>query len=79
MTKAIQVLKWKIISITAEEETGLLCTILLHDIGHGPFSHALEGFIIDNLSHEQLSLEFMMKLNNEFDGCLEAAISFFKG
>ncbi|MEM7485159.1 MAG: HD domain-containing protein [Bacteroidota bacterium] len=79
MTKAIQVLKWKNISITAEEETGLLCTILLHDIGHGPFSHALEGFIIDNLSHEQLSLEFMMKLNNEFDGCLEAAISIFKG
>ncbi|MBS9463605.1 HD domain-containing protein [Flagellimonas sp. 389] len=79
MTKAIQVLKWKNISITAEEETGLLCAILLHDIGHGPFSHALEGFIIENLSHEQLSLEFMMKLNNEFDGCLEAAISIFKG
>ncbi|UII75929.1 HD domain-containing protein [Flagellimonas sp. HMM57] len=79
MTKAIQVLKWKNISITEEEETGLLCTILLHDIGHGPFSHALEGFIIDNLSHEHLSLEFMMELNKEFDGRLTTAISIFKG
>ncbi len=79
MTKAIQVLRWKNVEITQEEETGLLCAILLHDIGHGPFSHALEGFIIEDLSHEQLSLEFMLELNKTFNGGLETAISIFKG
>ncbi|MGX1930314.1 HD domain-containing protein [Flagellimonas sp. 2504JD4-2] len=79
MTKAIQVLKWKGIEINQEEETGLLCAILLHDIGHGPFSHALEGFFINDISHEKLSLEFMQDLNNEFEGRLETAISIFKG
>ncbi|AWX46031.1 uncharacterized protein HME9304_03063 [Flagellimonas maritima] len=79
MTKAIQVLKWKEIPITDDEETGLLCAILLHDIGHGPFSHALEGFIINDLNHERLSLEFMIDLNTKFEGRLETAISIFKG
>lgn len=79
MTKAIQILKWKNIEISDEEETGLLCAILLHDIGHGPFSHALEGFIVPNLSHEQLSLEFMKELNKEFNGGLDIAIAIFKG
>lgn len=79
MTKAIQVLKVKEVEITPEEENGLLCTILLHDIGHGPFSHALEGFVVKDLSHEKLSLQFMMELNKEFDGQLDVAISIFKG
>ncbi|MEC7265664.1 MAG: HD domain-containing protein [Bacteroidota bacterium] len=79
MTKAIQVLKVKEVEITSEEENGLLCAILLHDIGHGPFSHALEGFVVKDLSHEKISLLFMKELNDEFDGQLDIAISIFKG
>nr|WP_298789572.1 HD domain-containing protein [uncultured Allomuricauda sp.] len=79
MTKAIQILKWKGVEINKEEETGLLCAILLHDIGHGPFSHALEGFFINGVHHERLSIAFMQYLNNEFEGKLTVAISIFKG
>ncbi|WP_349351175.1 MULTISPECIES: HD domain-containing protein [unclassified Flagellimonas] len=79
MTKAIQVLKVKNVEITEAEEKGLLCAILLHDIGHGPFSHALEGFVAKEISHEQISLRFMMELNREFNGQLDIAISIFKG
>ncbi len=79
MTKAIQVLKLKNVEITSEEERGLLCAILLHDIGHGPFSHALEGFVAKEISHEQISLNFMMELNKEFDGQLDIAIAIFQG
>lgn len=79
MTKAIQALKLKNVEITDEEEKGLLCAILLHDIGHGPFSHALEGFVAKEISHEQISLKFMLELNKEFEGQLDIAISIFKG
>ncbi|RIV30838.1 HD domain-containing protein [Flagellimonas lutimaris] len=79
MTKAIQVLKLKNVEITEEEEKGLLCAILLHDIGHGPFSHALEGFVAKEISHEQISLRFMMELNKEFEGQLDTAIAVFQG
>ncbi|MCL6266030.1 HD domain-containing protein [Flagellimonas myxillae] len=79
MTKAIQTLRWKNIEISEEEETGLLCAILLHDIGHGPFSHALEGFVVSGWNHERLSLEFMNALNREFEGKLDTAIAIFKG
>ncbi|MEO2052356.1 MAG: HD domain-containing protein [Allomuricauda sp.] len=79
MTKAIHVLRMKGIEITEEEENGLLCAILLHDIGHGPFSHALEGFVLKDLSHEKLSMQFMLELNKQFNGQLETAISIFKG
>lgn len=79
MTRAIQVLKMKNVEISDEEENGLLCAILLHDMGHGPFSHALEGVVAKDLSHEKLSLQFMKALNDEFDGQLETAISIFKG
>ncbi|WP_318308375.1 HD domain-containing protein [Flagellimonas crocea] len=79
MTKAIQVLRLKEVEITTEEEKGLLCAILLHDIGHGPFSHALEGFVAKEISHEKISLRFMMELNKEFNGELDVAISIFRG
>ena len=79
MTKTIQVLRMKGIEITDDEETGLLCAILLHDIGHGPFSHALEGFVVEDLNHEDISLKFMESLNAEFDGVLDIAIQIFKG
>jgi len=79
MREAIRVLRFKNISITDEEETGLLAAILLHDIGHGPFSHALEYMLVPDINHETISLRFMENLNKEFDGALSTAISIFKG
>lgn len=79
MQKAIDVLKFKEISISLEEENALLIAILLHDIGHGPFSHAMEHSIVENVNHEAISLLFMNKLNKEFDGKLALAIQIFKG
>lgn len=78
MQKAVQVLQFKGVTITKEEEEGLYVAILLHDIGHGPFSHAMEHSIVENISHEQISLLFMEKLNNEFNGKLDLAIQIFK-
>lgn len=79
MDRAIQILKLKGVVISEGEENGLLCAILLHDIGHGPFSHALEGFVVKNQSHESLSLQFMQELNRQFNGDLDTAIAIFKG
>lgn len=79
MQKAIEVLRFKQVSISSEEENALLIAILLHDIGHGPFSHAMEHSIVDEVSHEQLSLLFMHELNQQFDGQLSLAIEVFKG
>jgi len=79
MKTAINVLKFKEIKITTEEEQAALIAILLHDIGHGPFSHALEYSIIDNVSHEDISLRLMHKLNKEFNGKLDLAIDIFTG
>ncbi len=79
MTKAIEALRMKGVEIEPEEENGLLCAILLHDIGHGPFSHALEGILVQGRSHEKLSLDFMQALNGEFTGQLDLALSIFKG
>ena len=79
MTRALQVLRLKEVEISAQEENGLLCAILLHDMGHGPFSHALEGELVQGRSHEKLSLQFMQALNGEFNGQLDLAISIFKG
>lgn len=79
MQKAVQVLRFKGILISEEEEQALLIAILLHDIGHGPFSHAMEHSLVDSISHETLSLEFMQLLNTQFNGQLELAISIFKG
>jgi len=78
MQKAINVLRFKGVSISNEEESGLLIAILLHDIGHGPFSHAMEHSIVNDISHEEISLQFMEKLNEEFNGSLTLAIAIFK-
>ncbi|PQJ80856.1 phosphohydrolase [Polaribacter porphyrae] len=79
MQKAIRVLRFKQIDISKDEEDALYIAILLHDIGHGAFSHALEHSIVNGISHEEISLKFMRKLNDEFDGKLELAIKIFEG
>lgn len=79
MQKAIQTLKFKAVKISEEEENALYIAILLHDIGHGPFSHAMEHSIVEDVHHEELSLLFMEQLNNEFEGKLSLAIQVFKG
>ena len=78
MQKAIQALRFKQVEITAEEELGLLCAILLHDIGHGPFSHAMEHSIVEGVNHEHISLLLMEDLNERFNGSLTTAIQIFK-
>lgn len=79
MQKAVETLKFKGVSISQEEEDALYIAILLHDIGHGPFSHAMEHSIVEEVHHEELSLLFMEELNKEFDGKLALAIQVFKG
>ena len=79
MQKAIEVIRFKGVSISEDEENALLVAILLHDIGHGPFSHAMEHSIVENINHEAISLFFMKKLNEEFGGKLSLAIQIFKG
>ena len=78
MQKAVEVLRTKEVAISKEEENALYIAILLHDIGHGPFSHAMEHSIVD-VHHEEVSLFFMNKLNEEFEGQLGLAIQIFKG
>lgn len=78
LTLAINVLKSKNIEITTEEEEAVSLAILLHDIGHGPFSHTLEHIIVEKYTHEDLSLLFMKSLNQEFNGKLSLAIKIFK-
>ncbi|WP_405246333.1 MULTISPECIES: HD domain-containing protein [unclassified Cellulophaga] len=79
MQQAVQILRIKDIDISEKEEEGLLCAILLHDIGHGPFSHAMEHSIVEGVSHEYISLQFMESLNKKFKGKLTTAIAIFKG
>ncbi len=79
MQKAVQTLRFKAIAISDEEENALYIAILLHDIGHGPFSHAMEHSIVEDVHHEEISLFFMNALNKEFDGQLDLAIQIFKG
>ena len=79
MQRTVNVLRFKGVAISNEEETGLYAAILLHDIGHGPFSHAMEHSIVETVSHEQISLLFMERLNEEFNGSLTLAIKIFKG
>lgn len=79
MQKAVQVLRFKGVKVSKEEEEALYIAILLHDIGHGPFSHAMEHSIVNGVSHEEISVLFMQKLNEEFNGDLTLAIKIFKG
>lgn len=76
MQQALEVLKMKGVEITEEEALSTQIAILLHDIGHGPFSHALEYILID-LHHEEISGFFLKQLNEEFDGQLAMAIEIF--
>ncbi|GHT22705.1 phosphohydrolase [Bacteroidia bacterium] len=78
MDEAIKSLRSKGVEITDEEYEAALIAILLHDIGHGPFSHTLENILIENVPHEKISLMFMQQLNRVFGGKLEAAIEIFK-
>jgi HD superfamily phosphohydrolase len=77
MRQAIESLRFKGTKIAPEEEQGVILAILLHDIGHSPYSHTLEGKIIQDFSHEDLSLIFMQRLNEEFGGRLSLAIQIF--
>jgi HD superfamily phosphohydrolase len=79
MQKAVRILQFKGVKISEEEANAVYIAILLHDIGHGPFSHALEQSIVTGVHHETISLKFMEALNKEFDGQLSLAITIFKG
>ncbi|MFM2139545.1 MAG: hypothetical protein RJA57_1852 [Bacteroidota bacterium] len=79
MCTAIRELRGKGTELTPEEELGAKIAILLHDIGHGPFSHALEEELIPDVSHETLSLRLMQRLNQDMGGALETAIAIFTG
>ena len=79
MQKAVYVLRNKNVDISDDEANALYIAILLHDIGHGAFSHALEHSIVTGVSHEEISLKFMRAINNEFKGALSLAIQIFEG
>ena len=77
MRNALHELKNKGVEITQAEEQGAKIAILLHDIGHGPFSHALENILLEKMHHEAISLMLMKELNKQFDGQLQMALDIF--
>lgn len=79
MSLALEVLRNKGHEISTTEEEAATIAILLHDIGHGPFSHALEHTLVNGIKHEDISMLMMDKLNEEFEGRLTSAINIFKG
>lgn len=79
MTEALMVLKSKGVKISDEESRAAIIAILLHDVGHGPFSHALEHTIVKGVHHEDISAMLMDELNKSFKGKLTLAIDIFKG
>ena len=78
MTQTIEVLRFKNIDISEAEAQAVSIAILLHDIGHGPFSHTLEHTLVKEVQHEEISIWLMEKLNEEFKGALTLAIAIFK-
>ena len=78
MSKAIATIRRKGHTISETEEQAALLAILLHDIGHGPFSHALEHDIVSGVSHEEISIFFIERLSKEFNGELDLALEIFK-
>ncbi len=79
MQKAVDMLRVKGVAIDEQEEEGLYIAILMHDIGHGPFSHAMEHSIVEGVSHESISLLIMEELNKDFNQSLTLGIEIFKG
>ncbi|MGB1246478.1 MAG: HD domain-containing protein, partial [Flavobacteriaceae bacterium] len=79
MHRSVAVLRQKRVEISNQEEEALYLAILLHDIGHGPFSHGLEGLIVQNTDHEELTVAIMRRLNGEFNGALDMALEIFTG
>src|SRR5215218_4869976 len=77
MGLALNELRNKGVEITKEEETGAKIAILLHDIGHGPYSHALEKKLIRGVHHEDISIMIMQLLNEKLNGELQVAIEIF--
>jgi HD superfamily phosphohydrolase len=77
MCQAVDEIKNKGTEITKEEDVAVKAAILLHDIGHGPFSHALENVLIPGVHHEELSIEIMHKMSKQFNNELELAICIF--
>ncbi len=75
--QAISSLESKGVGLDAREREGLLAAILLHDVGHGPFSHVLENVIIPGVSHEHISLLVMRRINAEMNGALNDAVRIF--
>lgn len=77
--QTLQHLMRKNISITLEEYEATLAALLLHDIGHGPFSHTLEGILLPQTHHEQVSLQILKALNQEMEGILHLTLAIFEG
>src|SRR5690606_32755647 len=77
MSLAVETLRGKDVEISEAEEEAALAAILLHDVGHGPFSHSLEHTLVEGVSHEIISALLMAKLNAEFEGRLSLAITIF--
>ena len=78
MSLAVAAIRRKGHEITQEEERAVLCAILLHDIGHGPFSHTLEYDLVNKVSHEDISGFFIKRISEEFDGMLDLALLVFQ-
>jgi len=78
MSEAINQLRSNGHPISDEEKSGAMACILMHDIGHGPFSHALENTLVKNIHHEEISLQLMKRMNREMNGKLDLAIAIFK-
>jgi HD superfamily phosphohydrolase len=76
--QAVDILKTKGVQISEEEKDAVCAAVLLHDMGHGPFSHALENVLINDVNHESISLAYMNRLNTDMGGRLSLCIKIFK-